>query len=319
MELYQVAYFVEVARQRGFTRAAERLRIAQPALSQQIRKLEEELGTALLIRGRRESVLTAAGEAFLTQAEALLAMAETAKQTVAEVAQLKRGRLVIATVPTLSACWLPEVIRRFRERYPRIELTLREESSEVVAEWVELRTAEIGFLQLPVEGNLFRVREVIREPFVVVVPSGHPLAERQQVRLGELAREAFVFYKGRVKSVALDACRLAGFSPRVVCETGELETVRALVRAGLGIALLPQLAVQEPDAGLRTLKLQGRRLERRLGLIGRQDAKWSAAAKAFVDCMDTVLRTGRPHPDKALPDVVGEKPPGRGGSGKAAR
>jgi DNA-binding transcriptional LysR family regulator len=186
----------------------------------------------------------------------------------------------------------------------------------VVAEWVELRTAEIGFLQLPVEGNLFRVREVIREPFVVVVPSAHPLAERQRVRLGELAREPFVFYKGRVRSVALDACRMAGFSPRVVCETGELETVRALVRAGLGIALLPQLAVQEPAAGFRTLRLQGRRLERRLGLIGRRDAKWSAAAQAFVDCMDTVPLTGRPHPHKVLANVVGESRPSRGGSGR---
>src|SRR5437667_13603 len=121
MELYQLAYFLEAARQRNFTRAAERLRIAQPALSQQMRRLEEELGTPLFVRGRKQTVLTPAGEAFHPQALALISLAENARQVVAEVAQLRRGRLMIASIPTLSACWLPPIIQKFRKLHPFIE------------------------------------------------------------------------------------------------------------------------------------------------------------------------------------------------------
>jgi DNA-binding transcriptional LysR family regulator len=113
MELYQLGYFIEIARQRSFTRAAERLHMAQPALSQQMKNLESELGTALFIRGRKEIHLTAAGKAFLPRAEALLTQAEAAKAIVSDVAQLRGGKLIIAAIPSVSACLLPEVIRSF--------------------------------------------------------------------------------------------------------------------------------------------------------------------------------------------------------------
>lgn len=282
MELYQLAYFVEAARQRNFTRAAEKLRIAQPALSQQMRHLEEELGTPLFLRGRKQTVLTPAGEAFHTQARALLAMADNARQVVAEVAQLRRGRLMIASIPTLSACWLPPIIQRFRREHPFIELVLREESSEDVAELVEGGTVELGFLQLPVNRVTFDLRELITESFVALVPPNHPLAGRRGIRLVQLAQESFISYKGKARNVALEACRNAGFEPRIACESGELETVRALVHAGLGVAILPRMAVAMHTDKATVLPLRDPALERKLGLITRRQHVWSAAAKAFV-------------------------------------
>ncbi len=282
MELYQLTYFLEVARQKNFTRAAERLNLAQPALSQQMKNLEAELGAALFVRGRRQTLLTAAGEALLPRAEALLAQAEAAKQTVAEVADLRGGRLVIATIPSVSACWLPAVIRAFRKDYPRVELVLVEESSDRVAEWVDSGRAELGFLQLPVSGDSFEIEELVTESFVVLAPAAHVLAGRRSVRLAELAMESFVFYKGRARDTALAACRTAGFEPRVVCESGELETVRSLVSAGLGLAIIPQLGAVHLAKGLTTVLLREPRVERKLGMIGRRNHEWSAAARAFA-------------------------------------
>jgi DNA-binding transcriptional LysR family regulator len=120
MELYQLEYFLEVARQKHFTRAAVRLNLAQAALSEQIRKLEAELGAPLFQRGRRESVLTAAGETLREHAEALLERAEAARRAVAEVVGLRGGRLSVGTVPSVGACVLPGVVAAFRERYPQV-------------------------------------------------------------------------------------------------------------------------------------------------------------------------------------------------------
>lgn len=282
MDLYQLAYFVEIARQKNFTRAAERLHMAQPALSQQMRRLEEELGAPLFVRGRKQTLLTPAGEALFTQAQSLLALAERAKQTVAEVAQLRRGRLVIATVPTLSASWLPRLIQDFQKTHPFIELILREESSAGVAELVETGAAEIGFLQLPADEELFAVEELITEAFHVLLPARHKLAARPRLELAELRREPFIFYKGKVRSVLLEACRIQGFEPRVVCESTALETVRALVQAGLGVAILPELALTSVPARTKVLPLHNPVLKRTLGRIRRKNQPWSQAAAAFV-------------------------------------
>ena len=286
MELYQLVYFIELSRTRNFTRAAERLRIAQPALSQQIRNLEKELGSPLFARGRRETVLTAAGRALQPKAEALLALAEDAKHTVAEVTQARRGRLVVATIPTVSAALLPDAISRFRRSHPGVELVLREESSEGVAELVERGVAELGFLQLPVGDERFDIRQIVRERFQMVCAAGHPLARTRAVSLAQLAREPFVLYKGRVRSAVLEACRNAGFEPRVACESGEIETVRALVRAGLGVAILPQLALVVPMKAVVARPLVKPVLERRLGLIRRREQDWSPAARAFLAAFD---------------------------------
>lgn len=286
MELYQLNYFVELARQGNFTRAAARLNLAQPALSQQMHKLEEELGAPLFIRGRRQTLLTAAGEAFFPRAQALLAMAETARLTVAEVAQLRRGRLTVATIPSISGCWLPDVIRRFRQMHPFIELALAEESSQKVADLVERGTAEIGFLQLPASRDAFDVHELIREPFVALVPAHHTLAGKKSIRLAQLREESFVLYKGKARDVALEACLSAGFEPRVACESGELETIRALVAAGLGVAVLPRLATESSLKSLAVLQLRDPKVERKLGWLTRKGSPRSAAARAFIQTFE---------------------------------
>ncbi|MBL9132164.1 MAG: LysR family transcriptional regulator [Verrucomicrobiaceae bacterium] len=283
MELYQLAYFVEIARQRSFTRAAERLRMAQPALSQQMKNLEAELGTELFIRGRKESQLTAAGKVFLPRAEALLAQAAAAKAAVTDVAHLRGGRLVIAAIPSVCACLLPPVIRQFSRLHARVELRVIEEGSERVAESVESGLADIGFLQLPASKAAFESRVLVTEPFVLLVPASHALAGECAPALKELSAESFIFYKGRARDTALEACRKAGFEPRVACESGELETVRALVAAGLGLAVVPRLAAGQLPKSIRALAIRAPGMQRQIAAVWKKHSALSPAATVLLE------------------------------------
>jgi DNA-binding transcriptional LysR family regulator len=282
MELYQLGYFIEIARQRSFTRAAERLHMAQPALSQQMKNLESELGTALFIRGRKEIQLTAAGKAFLPRAEALLTQAEAAKAIVSDVAQLRGGKLIIAAIPSVSACLLPEVIRSFSRLHDKVELQLIEDSSERVAENVESGLADIGFLQLPASKSAFETRTIISEPFVLLVAKSHPLVKQKEVALKQLAAESFIFYKGRARDTASEACRKAGFEPRIACESGELETVRALVAAGLGLAVVPQLAAGNLPKTIQAITIREPKMHRQIAAVWQKGSVLSPAAHALL-------------------------------------
>ena len=199
MELYQLEYFLETARQRNFTRAAASLHLAQAALSEQIRKLEAELGTPLFHRGRRESGLTAAGETLRGHAEGLLERAEAARRAVQDVAGLRGGRLSVGAIPSASACLLPGAIAEFRGKHPLVELALFEGTSEAVAQWVESGRVELGIVQLPTAGGRFEEHLLLTESFLALVPSAHPAARQQSISLAKLAGEPFVLYKGRAR------------------------------------------------------------------------------------------------------------------------
>ena len=281
MELYQLEYFLEAARQRNFTRAAGRLHLAQAALSEQMRNLEGELGTPLFHRGRRETVLTAAGETLRHHAEALLDRAATARQAVQDLVGLRGGRLAIGAIPSVSACVLPAAIAAFRRKHPLVELALFEGTSEAVAQMIESGRVEFGIVQLPAVGGDFDEHLLFTEPFVILVAKTHPAAKKRNISLEKLAQEPFVFYKGRARDTALAACRAAGFEPRIACESSELETIRSLVAAGLGIAILPQLATRQPSANCVAVRLRGDPVERHVAILSRSGHAASPSASVF--------------------------------------
>ncbi len=286
MELYQLQYFLEAARQRNFTRAAARLHLAQAALSEQIRKLESELGAPLFHRGRRESVLTAAGELLRTHAEGLLERADAARHAVEALVGLRAGRLVIGSIPSVSASLLPAAVAAFRQQYPLVELVLSEGTSEAVIEGVENGRVELGIIQSPAGGGAVEERLLLTESFVLLAARTHPVAAQRSVSLRTLAAEPFVFFKGRARESALAACRGAGFEPRMACESGELETVRALVAAGLGVALLPELAARRAAPECVLIRLRAPKVERQLLVVKRRGHALSPAADEF----ETLLR-----------------------------
>lgn len=285
MELYQLEYFLETARQRNFTRAAAKLNLAQTALSEQIRKLESEFGTPLFHRGRRESVLTAAGETLRTHAEGLLEQAKAAKAAVQELVGLRGGRLSIGAIPSASACLLPRAITAFRKRHPLVELALYEGTSEAVAQWVESGRVEFGLVQLPSAPGNFEEQVILVETFVLLAKRTNPAAKVAHLHLGELRSEPFVLYKGRARDTALAACRAAGFEPRIACESSELETIRSLVAAGLGVALLPQLATRQTAPGCIALPLCGPPIERHVAILSRLGQSPTPGASVFRDLL----------------------------------
>jgi DNA-binding transcriptional LysR family regulator len=293
MELYQLEYFLEAAKQRNFTRAAAHLHLAQAALSEQIRKLEKELGTPLFSRGRRQTVLTAAGETLRPHAEALLAQAMTARNAVQELVGLKGGRLVIGAIPSVSACVLPEAISTFRKRYPLVELALLEGTSEEIALWVESGRVECGIVQLPTSGGRFDELPLFTEPFVALVSKSHPASHQSSIALSKLAQESFILYKGRARDTALAACRSAGFEPRIACESSELETIRSLVIAGLGIAILPRLATLDISKKCVALGFRGDPVERQVAILTRPGHVLSPSGAILRDLIVGLSKTSR--------------------------
>ena len=183
MELYQLEYFLEAAKQRNFTRAAQRLLLAQAALSEQIRKLEQELGATLFDRGHRETTLTAAGETLRQHAERLLAQADAAKRAVTDVVQMRLGRISVATIPSLNAGLLAPLLGDFLQRHAGIEVQVLEGTSENVAQWIDEGRAELGVVQRPTAPQIFEERLLVEEPLMLLVSSEHPMAGRRRVRL----------------------------------------------------------------------------------------------------------------------------------------
>ncbi|MBK8038892.1 MAG: LysR family transcriptional regulator [Verrucomicrobiaceae bacterium] len=283
MELYQLGYFIEIARQRHFTRAAERLHMAQPALSQQMKNLEAELGTPLFIRGKKETQLTAAGKALLPRAEALLAQAEAARAAVSDVAQVRGGKLIVAAIPSVCAGLLPDLLHAFGRKHPGVKLQLIEDSSDRVAASVESGHADLGFLQLPASKAAFESRVLITEPFVALVAASHALANEKEIPLKQLAGESFIFYKGRARDSALEACRKAGFEPHIACESGELETIRALVAARVGIAIVPELATTLLPKNTRAVPLKQPGLQRQIAAVWKKGGGLSPAASLLLE------------------------------------
>jgi DNA-binding transcriptional LysR family regulator len=285
MQLGQLAYFVAVAEEAHFTRAAERLGIAQPAVSVQIRRLEAELGERLFLRGPRAAALTAAGEALLPHARAALAAVEHGREAVAALRGLITGRLAIGLVQPLPDREVVRTIGAFRREHPRVGVRVAEGETDALLGAVERGELEAAFTgfgpgQEPPPG--LGARLVAREPTVIAVAPDHPLAGRRRVRLRALRDEPFVTLTAasRLRSVLEAACAEAGFAPRIAIETSDLGVMTALAAEGAGVALLPRSGLQ--GAGdLVPVELSEPRIERRIVLVWRRD-NLPPAARAFL-------------------------------------
>jgi DNA-binding transcriptional LysR family regulator len=251
----------EVAYRGSFSAAADALSYTQSAVSQQIATLEAETGMALLERHPRGVTLTAAGQALVGHAEGILARLETAEAALSAIAGLRGGRLRMASFSTAGATLMPLAIATFRASYPEVELTLAEgEPEEIVP---RLRAGELDLALLfefagesPLQGDMARV-DLLEDPMSLALPRAHRLARRQRIRLEDLAQDAWV-QTSRSSPCArhvVRSCHAAGFEPNVAFESDDYQTVQGLVAAGVGVALIPQLAlsVVREDIVIRAL------------------------------------------------------------------
>ncbi|WP_062346731.1 LysR family transcriptional regulator [Herbidospora yilanensis] len=282
MQLQQLAYFVAVAETRHFTHAAERMRVAQPSLSKQIKTLETDLGAPLFSRARGNVTLTPAGEALLPLARRMLADAETARREVAELAGLRRGRVRLGATPSLCAGLLADALARFHHDYPGVEIQVEEGGSRDLVRALARGQLDLSLIILPLQSDdpSLVTEEILREHLVVASPA-HLTTRRSHVRIDELRRRPLVMFRRGydLREATLNACRQAGFEPRFAVEGGEMDAVLRFVEAGLGVAVVPSM-VLDGRPGLVGAPLLPD-LRRTVALAHRKDVEPTRAAQAF--------------------------------------
>ncbi|MEK7325894.1 MAG: LysR substrate-binding domain-containing protein, partial [Chloroflexota bacterium] len=284
MEIRHLTYFVAVAERLNFSRAAEDLHVAQPAISQQIRALETELGVPLFERLGKRVALTEAGKALLPHARQILAAVEAARNEIRERGALARGTVSLGAPPTVSAHILPARLTAFEQKYPGLDVTLREAGTETLVKLVEggeldLAIVSTDFLPASVEAVPFW-----EEAYVLAVGSKHPLSGRATVSMAELASEPFILFPEgyKLREVTLAACRRAGFDPRVALDGGAMQSALQFVAAGLGVALVPEMALTDAT-NIHALQIADQTLRRSLGLVWRKGHYLSPAARALQE------------------------------------
>lgn len=295
MDFRAIRYFLAVAEELHFGRAARRLHISQPPLSQQIRKLEDELGVRLFERTQRRVSLTPAGQVFLVKVQSLLAGAEEAKRAAQRASRGELGRLVVGFIHAAFYNLLPPIVRRFRDAQPAVELVLQEMTNREQLAALGDGKLDCGFLRPPVVEPLIQVEVLSREPFVVALPKDHPLAARRKVALKSLAAEPLVMYPPRRSPLygqIVDGCVRSGFSPRVVQEAAYIDTLIGLVRAGIGLALLPACAREVGMSGIVYRALTGLTAQAETAVAWRREDR-SPIVEAFLQCARARSRTAR--------------------------
>jgi DNA-binding transcriptional LysR family regulator len=287
MELRQIRSFLSIAETLHFGRTAELIHLSQPALSLQIRALEEEVGVRLLERNRRKTALTAAGRAFRDAAIAGVSQLDRAIRNARLAADGKLGLLRIGFISTAGSELVPNIIHLFRELNPEVEFSLRNILTAEQIGMLEADALDVGFLRLPIGGHTrLEVVTVHREPFVLVVPSSHALAKRKRkkVRLSEVSGQDFVMYDRAhapgFHDLIFGLLRNAGIVPNVRQTAGEMPTLISLVAAGMGISILPTSAVQHNVAAVVGCEIADPIPMSEIGLALRKDTD-SAVVKNF--------------------------------------
>jgi len=297
MELRQLRYLVALAEERNFTRAAEREHIAQPALSQQVRRLEQETGLALVERTTRRVALTEAGELLLVRARRILAELDAAQADLQALSGVHTGHVLIGTIHTMGPIDLSLALGAFHQRHPGVELTVLEQSSEELAELLRVDELDLAFLSVTerVESHGIGLHQLVSEELVAIVPRDHSLGARRRVRMAELADQRFITYRegARLRELLTSAGRAAGFEPQVALESNESQLIRRLVARGLGVAILPRSDATGPGAEVSVATLVEPALRRDITLAWREGRRHTPAAAEFLELCRTTYTSGR--------------------------
>ncbi len=301
MELRQLQYALQIAIDKNFSRAAEKLHIAQPSLSQQLSKLEKELGVLLFQRTTNSVEVTYAGTRFVEKAQKILDMVEQLKQEMEDISQMRKGKLVVGSLPITGAHVLPLVLPVFQERYPEIDIVLVEETTSNLEQLTASGQADISLLSLPLIDDSLDYEPVIEEEIVLAVPPQHPLAARltqggRPVDIAELQEEPFIALKrGQgFRQIAIELCNDAGFAPNIVFESSNIETVQSLVAAGMGIAFIPRMLLRGRGSELAPAYVQlSSRPTRTLVIAHRKGRYLSKAVVAFMETFRKVMEAER--------------------------
>jgi LysR family hydrogen peroxide-inducible transcriptional activator len=291
VNLRDLRYLVALAEHKHFGRAAEASFVSQPTLSTQVKKLEDELGVSLVERTPRKVLLTEVGREIAQRARDVLNEVEQIKAIARRTLDPESGTVRLGIFPTLGPYLLPHVVPRIRTRFPRLELLLVEEKTEVVLRQLREGRLDAGVLALPIHDDQLHAEFLFEEPFVLAVPEHHELAKRKGLKLDDLSDQTLLLLEDGhcLRDQALEVCQLAGASEKTGFRATSLETLRQMVAANVGITLLPALSVQPPVAqseNVHLIPFRGDAPSRRIAMIWRK----SSAMAGFLKKLAGVLR-----------------------------
>lgn len=251
MELHQLRYVVAVARTGNFSRAAEQCHITQPTLSQQVQKLEDELGERLFERLNRRVRPTTAGETFIPRAARILDEVEAAQRELMDAQDRVHGRFNIGVIPTIAPYLLPRILPSYMQEFPGVALTVNEEKTERLLKLALACEIDLSIASLPLDDARFETETLFEEELKLAIPEGHRLLKKKALRAADLEEERFVLMKDGhcLGDQVLSFCQKRDLRPSVTCRSAQIETLQTLVVAGLGISLVPLMACHEGRPG----------------------------------------------------------------------
>lgn len=283
MELHQLRYLCAIAETGSFSRAAEHCHVAQPSLSQQISKLEDELGTKLFDRLGRSIRLTDTGRAFLPHARAVLHQTELARTEIDGRRTDARGTVTVGVIPTIAPYYMPRRIAAFTRRFPQSALRIVEETTPDLVESLRTLAVDVAILSLPLRHREFEITPLLTERLYAALPSDHPRAAASAVSLRDLRDEQFVLLRDShcFRGIALSACQRARLDPRVVFESGQFSSLLGMVAAGVGVTLVPEMAIDR-GAGCRYVPISDAQASRTIAVASLKGRSFSHVQQAFL-------------------------------------
>jgi LysR family hydrogen peroxide-inducible transcriptional activator len=322
MNLRDLRYLVALAEHKHFGRAAIASFVSQPTLSTQIRKLEEELGVALVERTPRKVLLTEVGREIAQRAREVLNEVEQIRQIARRTKDPESGTVRLGIFPTLGPYLLPHVVPKIRERFPRLELLLVEEKTEVVLRQLREGRLDAAVLAQPIHDDQLHQQFLFEEPFLLAVPEHHALATRKQLKLDDLADQSLLLLEDGhcLRDQALEVCQLAGASEKSGFRATSLETLRQMVAANVGVTLLPTLAVKPPVAhshDIHLIEFRGHAPSRRIAMVWRKSSAMAPFLKRLAELFTLSRELLDPHSACGVEAVAARnRANARGGKGR---
>src|SRR6266850_1101781 len=301
MELHQLRYFCAVAETASFSRAAEQSHVSQPSLSQQIMKLEDELGVRLFDRLGRSVRLTELGKTFLPRARAVLRELEAAKGDVVERKDFIGGPVTVGIIPTVGPYFLPPVLTSFSRKFPQVRFTVIEEITPVLLDRLRAGAIDVAILALPIRGHELETTPLLTERLFAALPKNHRLAKRTALSLKDLRSEPFLLLRDGhcFRDTAVAACDRARLHPQVIFESGQFSSLVSLVGAGMGVSIVPEMAV-ERNSPCRYVHIADEQATRTIGTVVLRGRSLTRAHQAFLSYLHGDPPPSRPG-DARLP------------------
>lgn len=284
MEVHQLRYFCAVAETGNFTRAAEREQVAQPSLSQQIMKLEEELAVRLFDRLGRSVRLTDMGQMFLPRARAILSELRAAKEEVAQRQSSVSGPISVGVIPTIAPYFMPTRIASFSRRYPEAALTVVEDVTVRLMDRLRAGLLDIAVMALPARGHDLECHPLRTERLFAILPKGHRLGKKRSLLMKELREEPFLLLRDDhcFRETSIEICKRARMMPQVIFESGQFSSILGMVGAGLGVSIVPEMALEQ-RADCTFVLIADEKASRTIGAATLKGHFLSRVQKAFLN------------------------------------